>query len=763
MEIAAKSYLAKLLATEDITVEHQNVQTAMFDLKSRTVILPKWKDMGSDLYDMLLGHEIGHALFTPQVGWHDAASEKGQGYKSFLNVIEDARIERNIKKKYPGIVKNFYAGYKSLLDKDFFGLSGRDVQTLPLIDRINLHFKVGSMLGIKFTSEEQAYVDRVTLAETWEEVTAIADDLFEFSKSEDAMQEQLDQHDEFGEDDSDDYDTPGESSSMEQSESAEDSDEETSGAGQESTEPDDGEESNDDAPATNSDNTEETDSDADDVEESTAGDSASLDYDEAEPEAMTDTNFRNRETELVNDDDYQIVNAKFPKIGNAFVWKAKKVWDWKANYISGNYYSAEPHTASIVENALFSQFQARNKTAINLLVQQFEMKRKATALRKSRVNKTGLLNEDKLWAYKLTDDLFLSTTTVPDGKNHGMFMLVDFSGSMHTQMQNTIEQLLIQISFCKKVGIPFDVYAFTSANSQHDMKYSEFFANQKLESGTMYIKEKDIKLLQLISSEQSAKDYAITFKRLLGYSTAFDRSRNSVSARIDRYDVPSHMHLGMTPLAEATMIARDVANKFKLDNRIEVLNTIVLSDGGNSTDIAICESVDELAESDYAVIKQRYIRGKVSDLMIKEGAITTRMQMGNTLRSYRSIDPQSYFLAVLKHFKDTTGSRLINFNLIQGNKNKVQDEHTYARGKYDWMDFENKFKKYRSEGFMEITDALVYDAMYLIKGGNDLAVDDTELEVKSNSKGDLKRGFLKFAKQKSTSRQFINRFIEKVA
>jgi hypothetical protein len=344
-----------------------------------------------------------------------------------------------------------------------------------------------------------------------------------------------------------------------------------------------------------------------------------------------------------------------------------------------------------------------------------------------------------------------------------MFMLVDFSGSMHTQMQNTIEQLLIQISFCKKVGIPFDVYAFTSAHSEHDMKYSEFFANQKLESGTMYIKEKDIKLLQLISSEQSAKDYAITFKRLLGYSTAFDRSRNSVSARIDRYDVPSHLHLGSTPLAEAVIIARDVANKFKNDNRIEVLNTIVLSDGGNTTDIAICESVDELAESDYAVIKQRYIRGKVSDLMIKEGAITTRMKMGNTLRSYRSIDQQSYFLAVLKHFKDTTGSRLINFNLIQGNKNKVQDEHTYARGKYDWMDFENKFEKYRSEGFMEITDALVYDAMYLIKGGNDLAVDDTELEVKSNSKGDLKRGFLKFAKKKSTSRQFINRFIEKVA
>ena len=93
----SKSQLAKLLASEDITVEHRKVSTAMFDLKTRTLICPIWKDMSGDLYDLLLGHEVGHALETPEDGWHNAVSSKdkkiSRNFRAFLNVVEDARIE----------------------------------------------------------------------------------------------------------------------------------------------------------------------------------------------------------------------------------------------------------------------------------------------------------------------------------------------------------------------------------------------------------------------------------------------------------------------------------------------------------------------------------------------------------------------------------------------------------------------------------------------------------------------------------------------
>jgi hypothetical protein len=93
----SKSILAKLLASENITVSHQNVKTAYFDLKNRTMVLPVWKDMDGDLYDLLTGHEVGHALNTPQQGWHNEVAATEKKFKDFLNVIEDARIEKLVK------------------------------------------------------------------------------------------------------------------------------------------------------------------------------------------------------------------------------------------------------------------------------------------------------------------------------------------------------------------------------------------------------------------------------------------------------------------------------------------------------------------------------------------------------------------------------------------------------------------------------------------------------------------------------------------
>ena len=193
MDISDKSLLAKLLATEDVSIEHRNVPTAYFDLKSRKIVLPNWKDMPSFLYDLLIGHEVGHALITPAEGWHSASSSKGANFKSFLNVVEDVRNERLVKIRYPGLVKSFYQGYQMLYKKDFFGLSKlqKTPQELPLIDRINLHAKVGAFLTLQFTAEEQVILDKCFAAETWDEVVAIAEELYEFSKSEDAMQDLL--------------------------------------------------------------------------------------------------------------------------------------------------------------------------------------------------------------------------------------------------------------------------------------------------------------------------------------------------------------------------------------------------------------------------------------------------------------------------------------------------------------------------------------------------------------------------------------------
>ena len=181
--IEQKSLLAKLMAAENITVEHKKIPTAAFDVKNRVLYLPilKWKP-GSEVYDLFCAHEVGHALWTPEDGWHSSISKKGKGFKSFLNVIEDARIEKKIKRKFAGARKSMIEGYKSLMDEDFFGLRkmGVDPNDLGLIDRINLYTKAGTSYGIEFTDEEKVWVNRIERTESWEEVVEVCDELYEY-------------------------------------------------------------------------------------------------------------------------------------------------------------------------------------------------------------------------------------------------------------------------------------------------------------------------------------------------------------------------------------------------------------------------------------------------------------------------------------------------------------------------------------------------------------------------------------------------------
>ena len=175
--IKNKSTLAKLLAEEDIFVVHKQMETAYFNSKSRELGLPIWKDedMTKNIYDLMVGHEIGHALWTPLDMLEKAAVRKIN--HSFVNIIEDARIEKFAKRKYPGLVGVFKRGYADLTEKDFFGTSGKDVNSYNLIDRINIFFKGGDT-NIEFSDEEKVWVDRVSKVETEDEVLDLAEELY---------------------------------------------------------------------------------------------------------------------------------------------------------------------------------------------------------------------------------------------------------------------------------------------------------------------------------------------------------------------------------------------------------------------------------------------------------------------------------------------------------------------------------------------------------------------------------------------------------
>ena len=176
-----KSQLAKLLATEDLIVENRSVSTAQFNVETRVLTLPMWRRASNSVYDMLVGHEVGHALFTPN---EDPPTNIPH---QFINVTEDARIEKLMKRRYPGLSKSFFAGYKELSDDDFFCIADEDVSSMNLADRVNLYFKIGNFVDVPFTEEEIEIRDLIANTETFGDVIIAAEILYKYCKEGEAQ------------------------------------------------------------------------------------------------------------------------------------------------------------------------------------------------------------------------------------------------------------------------------------------------------------------------------------------------------------------------------------------------------------------------------------------------------------------------------------------------------------------------------------------------------------------------------------------------
>jgi hypothetical protein len=182
LNIDIKSQLAKLIATENVQVEHNAVKTASFDTLNRILTLPIFKVQSGDVYDMLIAHECAHALYTPQSGWQEIQND--DELRSYCNVLEDTRIDKLIQKKYPGVVKNYLNGWDILNKQNFFGIKNIDVNTdLMLIDKINLRSKSLDRLKFKLSKEEDKWLDVVDSIKSWKDVVKVAKQMLDWQKN----------------------------------------------------------------------------------------------------------------------------------------------------------------------------------------------------------------------------------------------------------------------------------------------------------------------------------------------------------------------------------------------------------------------------------------------------------------------------------------------------------------------------------------------------------------------------------------------------
>ena len=747
------STLAKLLAEEDISVVHKKVATAAFDVKRRELILPQWKEMPKTIQDLMTLHEVGHALWTSLEMLEEASERKIE--KSFVNVIEDVRIESMIQKRYAGSRKIFRLGYAELIAKNFFKTQGRDLQKLGLIDRINLHFK--KTPDIYFSPEERDWVNRVASCKTEAEVLDTAEELYKWIQDNPEAQEQEQEEsmmDSSGEGDEIEIEENMESS--DESESSEDETEVTEGAEGESEEGEETEESSEES----SDESDEEDEDETEKSEATTGGKDGSD--DKKITATTDDAYNESSKDLLDENARELNYYQIPKadLDNIIVrydeinTELEQYWTTTDSEI----YDRMKKTFADEVNKI----RQDSKKTISYMVKEFEMKKAADLYARASTSKTGRLDLSKVHTYKYNDDLFAKVTTLPGATNHGMVIFLDWSGSMYGNLKGTIKQLFNLLWFCQRVKIPFEVYAFSSAYFRdNDEKRDRNDFQQIPKINDLVIQH--MHLLNFFSSNMSTNEFNEMLNKLYTLTTTIQRKYSYT--REDRLTEPSRYALGGTPLDSAILAAMDILPKFKSYTGVQKVNTIFLTDG-ESHPVENYVTVSEDGEKIY-----RGYLDRRSDMVVTDPVTGKKVKFDYKELYYNdgaAGKKTALYLELLKY-------RVLDMNIVgffiagegrNGNISKSIIIDKFGTGEYRDPRNNDIIKKVRKElkkNNVAVCKSAGYDEYYVLPSMDiDLENKGIEVEVGA-SKSALKSAFKKNATSKTLNRPLLNKFIGMVA
>ena len=739
--------IAKLLAKEDITIQHGNYNTAWFDIENRVLGLPMWKDMGKDVYDLLIGHEVGHALYTPYEGWHDSPEKLDGAPRSYINVIEDARIERFIQSDYPGLVGPFKRGYKYLLDSEtfFVGLKEADWPKTKLIDKINTKAKLGNLAEVPFTEEEIVFYKRAMVTTTFDEVVQLCKDILDYTREfqnelltnpkpepgleRPGLKENQEPQPSMGHDDG----YPEEEQEQEATAS-------TNSDSEDGDESDDCKETNDNS--SNSDD-DETPSSDDDSDSNTAGGSPKKEQRD-EDESITDRGNRKAERDLLDQDKRgkqpiflsEPNQAVVDKVVIPYKELAKQRKEFVENQEGTNYINENLDYAIAKALEEFKPYIKQVRKSANFAVKEFEMRKAAFQWQRAATAKSGSLDVNQVHKYKYDEDIFARVTQLANAKNHGMMMLIDYSGSMSSTLGQVIDQLIHLVVFCKAVNIPFEVYAFTTGN--HGIKGLQRDGEVEM---------RDVHMTQLITSSLKKKEYTEALEGLYLRKKANVNRRNyweddyDHRASLDEYSIaPRCEQYGSTPLNDVLVLSHRMIRDFRNKHNIDKMNLVVLSDGDSNHLHPYRDH--ELNQSNAA--STHY--GK-SNLLVDRKLL----KLNGTGREATH--------TLLKNISKRYNCQTIGF--FVSNDTYDWRSKLYECGQIDPQKFNKEYRKHKC---VTLQDKAGYDEFYMVKGGTALDTADDAFDVDSDaSTTRIRTAFKKYSASKKNNKTLLTNFGKAVA
>lgn len=381
--------------------------------------------------------------------------------------------------------------------------------------------------------------------------------------------------------------------------------------------------------------------------------------------------------------------------------------------------------------------------------------------------KTGVLDTVKMNRYRITDDIFKKVTIVPEGKNHGFIMYLDMSGSMASYIYQTIEQLLLLTHFTKQIGVPFRVYGFTNQFGKHKVANSNMTPE---EVGYSELWSDDCILLELFSSEMT-RPHMVKMSGLL--LMAYARNADLVIEHPDLKKLDEDFQsgyswrpwqiapyskmtmLGGTPMDGAIALGVPLAKDFRKKYRVDILNTIFLTDGA-SHDMSMGPNSGEYDARQLDHMNRYWPQ--------RDHVTITNPWTNRNIR-VRNTGGMNMTPYLLNIYKEATGSSVVGYRIERQTKWAVIKTYEFlVGGKTSWNEREAIATDMRDHSYVKVTDPEGYDECYIL-GDKSLRLQESELsdDLVGESKAKLRTAFKKSLLSHKKSRKMLTDLVKRVA
>jgi hypothetical protein len=288
---------------------------------------------------------------------------------------------------------------------------------------------------------------------------------------------------------------------------------------------------------------------------------------------------------------------------------------------------------------------------------------------------------------------------------------------------NTMKQLINLVLFCKKMNIPYEVFAFVEDTE------TEKLTKQTPKENDIYFKPYG--LMNLLSSRMSSSEFTYAGSSLVCMAGL---------GKVRGY-FPHWMHMQGTPLNQAIVHAMTIVPEFQKKNKLQIVNTIFLTDGESNNANRYLQK-----DSYYGLTD---VHMKCERLVIRD-PVTKHEEKIDGKNGY-----EAQTNAFIRLLKARTGSNVIGFYVING--------RDFNRKVHQWfpkqMNHEEMKDNFRKSKFA-ILENTGYDEYYILRSNGLDTDEDSTFEVKENStfRG-IASAFTKYNNGKHNSRVVLNRFI----